>query len=250
MQKAVFSDSGFAYLLRGFQLMTTKGLKRFVVGPILINFILFAAAFSWLMSRTSGWIDQLMGWLPSYFQWLEYLIWPLTVLFILGLFAFIFTAITNIIAAPFNGLLAEKVEQYESGQPLGDDGVLGLIKDIPRTVGREFQKIAYYLPRAIGFFLLSLFVPVIGQIIWFLWVCWMLAIQYMDYAFDNHKLDFGRMRFELRAQKFRSLSFGMAITIITMLPFINLIIMPVAIAGATSMWVDHYRSKALNADIL
>ena len=63
---------------------------------------------------------------------------------------------------------------------------MGLVKDIPRTVGREFQKLAYYLPRAIGFFLLA-FVPVIGQVIWFMGML-MLAIQYMDYAFDNRKL--------------------------------------------------------------
>ena len=46
----------------------------------------------------------------------------------------------NFLAAPFNGLLAEKVERYESGEALGDEGFMGLIKDIPRTVGREFQK--------------------------------------------------------------------------------------------------------------
>lgn len=161
------------------------------------------------------------------------------------MFYFLFTSITNLIAAPFNGLLSEKVEQYESGEHIADEGLVGLVKDIPRTLGRELQKMWYYLPRALGFFLLSLVLPVIGQVIWFVWVCWMMAIQYLDYPFDNHKQPFTRMRFELRAQKGKTLSFGLGVTVLTMIPFINLIVMPLAVAGATSLWVDHYRRKAL-----
>lgn len=245
MRNAIYSDNGLAYLARGLKLIQTKGLKRFVLIPIAINFLLFGAAVYWLTVTTQAWTERFMDWLPSYFQWLEYLIYPLLVIFILAMFYFLFTSVTNLIAAPFNGLLSEKVERYESGKTVSDEGVAGLIKDIPRTLGREFQKMWYFLPRALGFFLLSLLLPVIGQIIWFLWISWMMAIQYLDYPFDNHKLPFTRMRFELRAQKGKSLSFGFGIIVLTMIPLVNLIVMPLAVAGATALWVDHYRDKAL-----
>ncbi|MGM0481618.1 MAG: sulfate transporter CysZ [Pseudomonadota bacterium] len=245
MQQSLYSNNGLAYLARGFQLIRTKGLKRFVIIPIVFNLLLFSAAIYWLATMTEQWTDKLLNWLPGYFHWIEYLIYPIFVLFILAMFYFLFTAVTNLIAAPFNGLLSEKVEQYESGQRLSDEGLSDLIKDIPRTVGRELQKMWYYLPRALGFFLLSLIIPIIGQVIWFIWLCWMMSIQYLDYPFDNHKLPFTRMRFELRAAKGKSLSFGLGVLLLTMIPLINLIVMPVAIAGATALWVDHYRSKAL-----
>lgn len=245
MRNAIYSDNGLAYLARGLKLIQTKGLKRFVLIPIAINFLLFGAAVYWLTVTTQAWTERFMDWLPSYFQWLEYLIYPLLVIFILAMFYFLFTSITNLIAAPFNGLLSEKVERYESGHTVSDEGIAGLIKDIPRTLGREFQKMWYFLPRALGFFLLSLLLPVIGQIIWFFWISWMMAIQYLDYPFDNHKLPFTRMRFELRAQKGKSLSFGFGIIVLTMIPLVNLIVMPLAVAGATALWVDHYRDKAL-----
>lgn len=42
--------------------------------------------------------------------------------------------------------------------------------------------------------LLLYFVPGIGQtvvpVVWFLFGAWMLAIQYCDYPFDNHKVGF------------------------------------------------------------
>ncbi|WP_404399593.1 sulfate transporter CysZ [Idiomarina seosinensis] len=245
MPQSPYSQNGLAYLARGFKLIQSKGLKRFVIIPIMVNLLLFSAAIYWLAQMTERWTEQLLNWVPDYFHWIEYLIYPIFVLFILAMFYFLFTAVTNLIAAPFNGLLSEKVEQYESGEQISEDGLIDLLKDIPRTVARELQKMWYYLPRALGFFLLSLIIPVIGQVIWFIWLCWMMSIQYLDFPFDNHKLSFTRMRFELRAAKGKSLSFGFGVLLLTMIPLVNLIVMPVAIAGATSLWVDHYRAKAL-----
>ncbi|RUO78889.1 sulfate transporter CysZ [Idiomarina tyrosinivorans] len=240
-----YSQSGFAYIGQGFSLISQKGLKRFVIVPIIVNLLLFAAAFSWFFSMVGVYVDKLMNWLPSWMAWLEWLVWPFLVIAVLVLFSFVFTAITNIIAAPFNGLLSEKVERHLTGQGIGDDGLLGIIKDVPRTVGRELQKLMYYLPRAIGFFLLSLLLPVVGQIIWFLWVSWMMAIQYLDYPFDNHKLAFNTMRSALNQQRGRSFGFGIGIALLAIVPILNFFIMPVAICAATALWVDHLRERLI-----
>jgi CysZ protein len=57
------------------------------------------------------------------------------------------------------------------------------MKDIPRIMKREWQKLAWYLPRAIVLLILY-FIPGIGQtvapVLWFLFSAWMLAIQYCD----------------------------------------------------------------------
>lgn len=58
------------------------------------------------------------------------------------------------------------------------------MKDVPRIMKREWQKFAWYLPRAIVLLILY-FIPGIGQtiapVLWFLFSAWMLAIQYCDY---------------------------------------------------------------------
>lgn len=71
----------------------------------------------------------------------------------------------------------------------------------------------------------------------------MMAVQYCDYPFDNHKVSFPRMRDTLRADKVDNLQFGALVSLFTMIPFVNLVIMPVAICGATAMWVDRYRTE-------
>ncbi|WP_186731598.1 EI24 domain-containing protein, partial [Vibrio cyclitrophicus] len=90
------------------------------------------------------------------------ILWPLLALTILATLSYFFSTLANFIAAPFNGLLAEKVEEYLTGQKVNDDGFTAVLKDVPRVLAREWRKLLYILPKAIGLFLLLL-IPALGQ---------------------------------------------------------------------------------------
>lgn len=81
-------------------------------------------------------------------------------------------------------------------------------------------KFARYLPRAIVLLILY-FIPGIGQtlapVLWFLFSAWMLAIQYCDYPFDNHKVPFKTMREALRTRKVTNMQFGALTSLFTMI---------------------------------
>jgi CysZ protein len=241
INKPPLANGGAGYFIKGFELIRTPGIRRFVFIPLTVNLLLFSSAFYYMFLQLEGYMLTIENWLGESFSWLSNFIWPLAVLFVLIIFSFIFSSVANWIAAPFNGLLSEKVEALLTNQPLHDGGALDVVKDIPRTLGREVSKLAYYLPRAAGFFLLYWILPVIGQVLWFLFMAWMMAVQYKDYPFDNHKIDFAQMRQALKQRQGLSYSFGIATAIFSMIPFINLVVMPVAICGATALWVDHYR---------
>ncbi|WP_211162644.1 sulfate transporter CysZ [Alteromonas ponticola] len=236
------AKSGISYFTMGFSLIKTKGLKRFVFIPFSVNLILFATAFYFLFGQIEVGIAWLLNSIPEWLGWIKdvlvFILWPIAVISVLLVFALIFGTLANWIAAPFNGILAEKVERHLTGQSLGDEGIVSLIKDIPRVLGREFSKLLWYIPRAIGFFLIFLFVPVIGQAIWFMFNAWMMSIQYCDYAYDNHKVTFSAMRTHLGQHKGSALSFGMMVNVFSLIPIVNFIVMPVAICGATAMWVE------------
>ncbi|MBU2893805.1 sulfate transporter CysZ [Colwellia sp. D2M02] len=237
------TSNGARYFFRGLELITHKSLRKFVFIPLLINIMLFSTALYFMVLELDHYMNVLLGWLPSWLDWLSMVLWPFAVLTILVVFSFIFSSAANWLAAPFNGLLSEKVEALLSGDKPPEEGAFAVIKDIPRTLKREASKLYYYLPRAIGFFIIMWFLPVIGQIIWFLFVTWMMAIQYKDYPFDNHKVPFNEMKVALKQKQGLSYSFGATIAIFSMLPIINFIVMPVAICGATAIWVDHYKNN-------
>lgn len=242
-----FSD-GIRYFVSGFEILTTKGLKRFVLIPLLVNFVLFSGAIMWLLGELGLHMDWIVSQLPSWLTWLEFLIYPIALLILVFFFSLFFTTAANWLAAPFNGVLAERVEQHLTGVTPPRDNISALFKAVPHTVLREWKKLLYFIPRFIGYFLIGLLLPGIGQIIWFMFIAWVLAVQYCDYAFDNNKQNFDKMRYVLRQNKAVCFGFGSAVSICTMVPFLNLLVMPVAICGATAMWVDGLKNQALRLD--
>ncbi|SUT93957.1 sulfate transporter CysZ [Actinobacillus lignieresii] len=239
---------GFHYFIYGWRLMLQRRLMPFVLIPVAINAVLMIALLWFFISHIAGWADWIVSFMPSWLDWLTMILVPLAVLSLIMLFYFTFTTITNFIAAPFNALLAEKVELQLTGEQLNNMTVAEMLKDVPRMLKREWQKMAYSIPRFIALFLLS-FVPVVGQtvvpVLTFVFGAWLLAIQYCDYPFDNHKISFKRMRNALGQRKILNFTFGTFISIFTALPFVNLVVMPVAVCGATAMWVEEYRNFML-----
>ncbi|QSZ39351.1 sulfate transporter CysZ [Actinobacillus pleuropneumoniae] len=239
---------GFHYFIYGWRLMLQRQLMPFVIIPVAINAILMIALLWFFISHIAGWADWIVSFMPAWLDWLTMILVPLAVLSLIMLFYFTFTTITNFIAAPFNALLAEKVELQLTGEQLNNMTVAEMLKDVPRMLKREWQKMAYSIPRFIALFLLS-FVPVVGQtvvpVLTFVFGAWLLAIQYCDYPFDNHKISFKRMRNALGQRKILNFTFGTFVSIFTALPFVNLVVMPVAVCGATAMWVEEYRNFML-----
>ncbi len=241
---SVNKRSGFGYFFYGIKLATTPGLRRFVLLPLLANIILIGAGLYYVLGEINIWVDGIMSFLPGFLSWLSYLLWPLMTIAILVVSMYYFTTLTIFIASPFNGLLAEKVERMLDGHNPEDEGIGAFFKDMPRIFAREWRKLVYTLPKMIGLFLLLL-IPGLGQtigpVVWFLFASWMCAIQYCDYPFDNHKVSFNDMRMSLKQKQGCAYSFGMLVAFFTTVPFINLFVMPVAICGATAMWVEQFK---------
>lgn len=239
---------GGRYLLRGLAMLPQPGIRRFVVIPLLVNLLLFGGAIALLLSQFNGWIDTLMSaWLPdwSWLDWLRYLLWPLFALLILVVVYYSFAVVANLIAAPFNGLLAEKVERNLRGVVTSEDGWAELARILPRALARELAKLAYYLPRVLLLLVLS-FVPVLNlamPLVWFLFGAWMMAIQYCDYPMDNNRVSFAAMRQLLKARRIPALGFGSLVQFGMLVPVLNLILMPAAVIGATLFWIEEYNAS-------
>src|SRR5699024_3509055 len=103
--------NGLQYFFEGFSIIMRPGLKRFVFMLILVNILVLGSAFTWLFFQVDSWVNYLLGFLPTWLHWLSYLLWPLILSSILLIFGYFFSTLANIIAAPFNGFLAEKVEE-------------------------------------------------------------------------------------------------------------------------------------------
>ena len=78
----------------------------------------------------------------------------------------------------------------------------------------------------------------------FLWVllgAWMMALEYLEYPLNNHGRLFPEVRALLRQRRGLALGFGGAVLLLTLIPVLNFVAMPVAVAGATRLCVERLR---------
>lgn len=233
---------GFSYVVAGFRYLTDRRLRWFVVAPLLINAVLFTTAIIWIANQFDRWVGFLIAYLPGWLTWIEWLLWPLFGIAVVLLMFYTFTMVANIIGAPLNGLLAEKVETACCGAPAPDGGV-SLWAEIPRAILHELQKWLYILPRALPLLVLfvvpvfSLFAP----LLWFGFGAWMLAMEYADYPMGNHGLKFAEQRQVLRQRRLMALGFGAGVFGMTVIPILNFLSMPTAVIGATLLWHEQLK---------
>ncbi|MGI9284800.1 MAG: sulfate transporter CysZ, partial [Pseudomonadales bacterium] len=228
---------GAEYLIRGFRMLGKPGIRRFVWIPLTINITIFAALMTYSVTKFSAWIDYLLGLIPSWLDFLQWLLWPVFILLLLIIVVFSFTIVANLLSAPFNGLLAEKVEQRVTQRrpPSASESGWQTVVSVPKALGRELAKLLYTLPVALLIWVLTLIptVNIISPFLWLFWGAWMMAIQYGDYPADNNRVKFKRFRQILADQRLTSLGFGAAVLGATMVPGVNLFVIPSAICGAT-----------------
>ena len=135
------------------------------------------------------------------------------------------------------------MELHLTGQALPEQGLQRFYGRCATNAETGVDQIYLLRAACLGFLLVFFLLPVIGQVVWFLFTSWMMAIQYCDYPYDNHKISFANMRSQLRGDLTGSYSFGITVSIASMVPFLNLLVMPVAVCGATAMWVDRYKQS-------
>lgn len=244
--------TGFGYFVSGMGLLMQSGMKRFVFIPLLANIIVFFVLTSILFqyfSSISDWFTNLL----SFWSWLTFIATFIAsalsgIIFftILLIYGYSFNIITNIIAAPFYGLLAEKIETKLTGASVPSEAFSSLVA---RTLKREMVKLWYFTSRGIAvviaLFFLS-FIPFFNLSVPFLallWGAWVMTLQYTDYPADNNKSNFPELRQSLKKRYYSTTGFGSTIMLGSMIPVVNIFVMPIAVAGGTLFWIKELKHK-------
>ena len=238
---------GAAYLLRGFRLLLHPGVRRFVVIPMLINIVLFSLLIYFGLGRFETLVDSLLpqgdAWWVGVARLLLWMVFALVVLLFLFL---VFTLAANFVAAPFNGLLAEAVEQLLTGGEIPAMGLARALRDFVPALLVELGKYAYFGIIALVLLVITV-VPIaniVAPVLWVLFSGWMLVLEYVAYPMENHGQRFPAARAAVRKHRVMGLGFGLAVSLAMLVPLLNFLLMPAAVAGATAMWVESWREAS------
>jgi CysZ protein len=231
--------TGAICLGRGLKIIWQPGIRRYVVMPLLINIVLFGGLIWMGYGQFSPLVESAISYVPGFLDFLRWIIWLLITMLTAIIVFFTFTPIANIVAAPFNALLSEKIEIKLTGKDIGASS--SFVKMIHDSVLSQLRKLVYILLWSAGLLLVSI-IPLINFLAPLLWVIfgsWLISLEYLDYPMGNHELSFSREKQILSKRRGLSLGFGGSVMVLTSIPLLNFIVMPASVAGATVLWVDH-----------
>ena len=219
----MFADvtRGSHALAQGFRLLGKPEIRIYAVIPLLINLILFGALVWYGISSFNSLVEWMMSFVPGFLDFLEWFIW----LFFGALAAltvfFTFTPVANIVAAPFNALMSEKIEELLTGESIAGNSSFSQMA--VASISSQFLKLVYIVLWALGLFLFSL-IPVINlaaPILWVVFGSWLLSLEYLDYPMGNSDIAFSEQKSRLQQRRGLALGFGGAVMIMTSIPVVN-----------------------------
>ncbi|MBF0309407.1 MAG: sulfate transporter CysZ [Magnetococcales bacterium] len=237
---------GIAYLFQGFKLLLQPGLRGYALVPLLLNTLIFALLsleiYHWGRQLANDWLATL----PSWLSFLQGLLWPLLMAIILLVIWYFFSLVGNLLAAPFQGLLSQAVQRHLTGSAAEEAWDWKVfLRTLAPILLLQVAKILRSLLWTALFLVLFLIpgVNLVAGLLWLAFSAWSLAGEYAGYPMDNNGLSPREQRARLRRHPFSTLGFGFAVLLGTLIPVLNFMIMPVAVAGATLFWVNELRPE-------
>lgn len=236
--------AGIIYFFKGVSLLLHPQLRRFVLLPLLANTLFFIGLFVLMIHYYANINVFIMMHIPAWLSVVSILAKFLVVLLYILIMLYSFFTFATIIAAPFNGLLAEKVALMH-GYQVVQKTWLAIICDTPRLIGRQLLIVLWYVPISLLLTIL-LFIPVIHTVVFIFWVWFharMMALIYLDYPTDNAGVSLRELRQWMRMNKALVFGLGGAILVCSSVPVVNFFVIPAGVIAATNMWFERGASS-------
>ena len=121
--------TGISYIFKALPLLTRPSLKSYVIIPLLINILVFSIGIYFGFLYFGDYMDKLLdtsgmwSWVAAIVEFIKPLLYIIFGLALLVLIFYTFSILANIIAAPFNSLLAEATEKHLTGKQMNDSDV-------------------------------------------------------------------------------------------------------------------------------
>lgn len=248
MELATLSNSdrflqGMRYALRGIRLVLGQpGLWSLVVAPAVILLVVFLGSsfFAW---HLIGWLMGLV-WTPGpHAGWLASMVWTvlglLVKLMFVGTTGLLLYFTAGLVSTPFNDRLSETIETLALGpyeEPFDWRVVLG---DLVNSVGHTALSLLIWAAVMTVAFLLNA-IPGIGSVFSFLLGTGATAVfigrESMDGCMSRRRMSYAHKYRVILSQLPMVMGFGLVVSLLLWIPFLNFVLLPMAVAGGTLMY--------------
>ena len=215
-------------------------LLRYCIFPFLITFVAVAL---WmlvcvLLARAGvAWVGGLFE--SDILRWIAYILGGLVaVVLVIGMALVFIFVFVQVIAAPFNSMLSAATESIlgctvPSLEPDLWRDTLGAIRISLAMVVRSLAVTVILLPINL--------VPVVGTLVYvplaMFFSCRALGLEFMDYCLERHYVSLSERVAWTKAHRWSVLGLGACVSLVLLLPVVNLFFLPLCVVGGTELFV-------------
>lgn len=233
---------GTGYAFSGIKLVvTTPKIWPLVLVPFLLTLLALIGVVWLALSLRESWL----GWLPDW-GWLQTIASIATWILLPIIAYFLFLPLASIIAAPFNELIAEHVEERMTGKPSPPFSVGRLLAELGLAVVHGLRKLLRWALLALVVLILSL-IPVVGVILSLLGGAYLAARfaawDALDATWSRWGWSYAQKNNFLRMKRSLCLGLGAVTAAMLVVPILNAVAMPMASAGGAMLAVDASRNR-------
>lgn len=262
LEKSLGLITGATYPLRALKLFNNNpSLRGYVIFPVIVNFIVgIFLYFGLLLPGLTGIENivlnldsQIDQWVANLPQWLHYLDILASVLgwllrvglvsLLLLIIGFLLLQFGGILGAPWYGQLSEKVEELQTGQPavLPPQTLTSSVQDIGRAILYELKKLGLQILIGLPLLLLN-FIPGFGTLLFTIGgialASTIVCLDFLDSPMERRRFRF-RDKLNMIVRTFpASGSFALVCFGLVVIPFLNLLSIPVCVAAGTMFFCD------------
>ena len=225
---------------------STKGLKRYLIIPFLMNILLLGAivycSFHYLYPTITALLPQGTEWYLAFFRIFAKLF---VVAFTIIAAAFIYSVAGMAICAPFIEPISEKIEYVITGHKDETPFTFsGIFRDIGRALKASFSFFIFFIIFNLLLLFLNL-IPVAGNAVYavvsFMSVLFFLGYQMFDSIFSRKGLSFTKKMSMLWKIKWASMGVGFGFILVTYIPIVGFLAPVLAAAAATEFYFHGQR---------
>lgn len=248
---------GFSYPFRGFVYLTKNHLWPSCLPAIFVSFLLFAALLLFLImagGNFNNWVAGLIPTVEGNFWNGAMAIARETVKVVLYIVEFLLLLVLlnglgAVFAGPFLDSLSEKIEIRLGKLVLPRQSWWASL-----SIGLKNGLQGFISNLVVWLVLLPLnFIPLLGSGIYFLASvsCTAIfnALQYLSYPLDRRMVAYREQKELVKTNKALCLGFGLGVNLLTCIPLVQLIFLPLSAAGGTLLFTDMWAAGRLPASV-
>ena len=252
LSKGSFAEA-FASVFSSLSLVKQQRLYAYFIIPFLLNIVVLSLIVYFSITTLNPLIQKLIPdtnadtffMLRFLMELLHFVIMPLLFIILAIITIFIYSIVGNIVTAPFNDFLSQKVEIKAFGENFDEAFSLKLIIGDIIRVAATIIKLLLLMAIAHILLLLLNFIPVLGSILYiglgFMITAFFFGFQFYDYPLDRRRYTFFKKLKITLSFAPQVLGVGTGFFLLSLIPIINFLGLNMATIAATAMFSSYIK---------